>query len=139
MLFQKRIIHSELDIYFYITVFLCLLNALVHRTHPLSSPKNLGEILVPIYRTQGDYHWGDISVCGLLVPKRIIRPVVSVPVVSFPVVRVPVVSVPVSVSQSSVFQSSVFQSSVFQLSVSQSSVFQSSVFQSSVFHTDQFY
>ena len=36
------------------TVFLCLLNALVHRTHPLSSPKNLGIILVPIYRTQGD-------------------------------------------------------------------------------------
>ena len=36
------------------TVFLCLLNALVHRMHPLSSPKNLGEILVPIYRTQGD-------------------------------------------------------------------------------------
>ena len=36
------------------TVFLCLLNALVHRTHPLSSPKNLGKILVPIYRTQGD-------------------------------------------------------------------------------------
>ena len=36
------------------TVFLCLLNTLVHRTHPLSSPKNLGEILVPIYRTQGD-------------------------------------------------------------------------------------
>ena len=95
MLFQKRIIHSELDIYFYITVFLCLLNALVHRTHPLSSPKNLGEILVPIYRTQGDYHWGDISVCGLLVPKRIIRPVVSVPVVSVPVVSVPVVSVSV--------------------------------------------
>ena len=73
MLFQKRIIHTELDIYFYITVFLCLLNGLVHRTHPLSSPKNLGEILVPIYRTQGDYHWGDISVCGLLVPKRISR------------------------------------------------------------------
>ena len=37
-----------------VTVFLCLLNALVHRTHPLSSPKNLGEIQVPIYRTQGD-------------------------------------------------------------------------------------
>ena len=36
------------------TVFLCLLNALVHRTHPLSSPENLGEILVPLYRTQGD-------------------------------------------------------------------------------------
>jgi hypothetical protein len=36
------------------TVFLCLLNALVHRTHPLSSPKNLEESLVPIYRTQGD-------------------------------------------------------------------------------------
>jgi hypothetical protein len=36
------------------TVFLCLLNALVHRTHPLSSSKNLGEIIVPIYRTQGD-------------------------------------------------------------------------------------
>ena len=33
---------------------LCLLNALVHRTHPLSSPTNLGEIIVPIYRTQGD-------------------------------------------------------------------------------------
>ena len=39
---------------FFFTVFLCLLNALVHRTHPLTSPTNLGEILVPIYRTQGD-------------------------------------------------------------------------------------
>ena len=35
-------------------VFLCLLNTLVHRTHPLSSPKNLVKILVPIYRMQGD-------------------------------------------------------------------------------------
>jgi len=25
------------------------------------------------------YNWADISVCGLLVPKSIIRPVVSVP------------------------------------------------------------
>jgi hypothetical protein len=39
---------------FFFTVFLCLLNALVHRTHPLTSPTNLGKILVPIYRTQGD-------------------------------------------------------------------------------------
>jgi hypothetical protein len=34
-------------------IFLCLLNALVHRTHPLSSPKNLREILVPIYYIHG--------------------------------------------------------------------------------------
>jgi len=37
-----------------ITVFLGLLNALVHKTHHLSSPKNLGKILVPIYRTLED-------------------------------------------------------------------------------------
>jgi len=36
------------------TVFWCLLNALVHKTHPLSSPKNLVKILVPIYKTQED-------------------------------------------------------------------------------------
>jgi hypothetical protein len=29
-------------------------NALVHKTHPLSSPKNLVKILVPIYKTQED-------------------------------------------------------------------------------------
>jgi hypothetical protein len=46
----KNLFHF-LCFYIYI-IFLCLLNALVHRAHPFSSPKNLGEIIVPIYRTR---------------------------------------------------------------------------------------
>ena len=36
------------------TIFWYLLNALVHKKHPLSSPKNLVKILDPIYKTQED-------------------------------------------------------------------------------------
>ena len=40
----------DLYLFYQCTVFLCLSNALVHKTHPFPLQKNLGEILVPIYR-----------------------------------------------------------------------------------------
>ena len=52
------------------TVFLCLSNALVHKMHPLSSLKNLGKILVPIYRMQGDsvkHPWQKSSLNGKIL------------------------------------------------------------------------
>jgi hypothetical protein len=51
---QNMILIFYMPIPYPFTIFWCLLNALVHKTHSISSPKNLVKILVPIYKMQED-------------------------------------------------------------------------------------